>query len=135
MLMLAFLVTLAGGGEPAFVGSARCKVCHRAIYLSWAATAHARAGRRLSDAERTPRCTICHAAGGVDPAGVECEACHGAGGNYWPAEVMMDPWKAREAGLLEPSEKLCRTCHGATDIPGHAPGFAMPGLPSARFVH
>lgn len=126
---------LSANGKPAVVGAERCKLCHRAIYLSWEASAHRQASERLRPEERTPDCLRCHATGTKALAGVQCEACHGAGEYYWPAEVMMDPVKAREAGLVDPTETVCRTCHGS-GLPRHAPGFSMPrGEAFTRSVH
>jgi hypothetical protein len=111
-------------GEAAFVGAERCRLCHRSVYLSWEKTAHRRAADSLGEQQSSAICLRCH---GTRPAlpGVQCEACHGAGGNYWPAEVMMDPDKVRRAGLVEPSETVCRTCHGSSQ-PGHSATFVMP---------
>lgn len=127
-MLLAFLwagLSLAGAfSEPAFVGAARCRLCHRDVYQSWKTTPHARASLEIPESET--RCVECHATDGRDLPDVQCEACHGAGGNYWPAEVMMDPDKAQMAGLVRPDEALCRSCH-ENDEPGHEGTFTMPG--------
>ncbi len=116
----------AGRAEkPEFVGMDRCKLCHRAIVQSWSKTAHRRASDTLGPTERSARCLECHSTGSGAFPGVQCEACHGAGGNYWPAEVMLDPEKAREAGLIEPKESVCRSCHGS-GLPNHPSRFSMP---------
>jgi len=54
------------------VGAEKCKLCHKAQYSSWAASAHAR---------RTPP--------------LDCESCHGLGSEYKALAVMKDPAKAR----------------------------------------
>jgi len=128
-------VPVSGNGKPRVIGAERCKLCHRPITLSWETTAHRRATERLHPEERTPECLRCHSTGAGALSGVQCEACHGAGEFYWPAEVMMDVVKAREAGLVDPSEAVCRTCHGS-GLPGHAREFTMPkGDVFTRSVH
>jgi hypothetical protein len=141
LLLLVVLGTLqnganvARGGEASFVGAERCRLCHRDIYLSWQKTAHRGATDRLTEAERAAGCVGCHSTGPQALRGVQCESCHGAGGNYWPAEIMIDPVKSREAGLIEPGETVCRTCHGGGP-PGHRNDFAMPSpAERLRAVH
>ncbi|NIP25657.1 MAG: beta-propeller fold lactonase family protein [Phycisphaerae bacterium] len=43
--------------------------------------------------------------------GVGCEACHGAGSNYYPEAIMRDGRAARAAGLKEVTRKTCLGCH------------------------
>ncbi|UCD25545.1 MAG: beta-propeller fold lactonase family protein, partial [Gemmatimonadota bacterium] len=43
--------------------------------------------------------------------GIQCERCHGPGSEYSSAEVMMDPERARAAGLRKPTESDCLVCH------------------------
>jgi YVTN family beta-propeller protein len=43
--------------------------------------------------------------------GVGCEACHGAGSNYYPEAIMRDPLAARKAGLKEVTRETCLGCH------------------------
>ena len=72
------------------VGAAKCKVCHKLQFDSWAASKH-----------------------GLDKAkGPECETCHGAGSGYVTLAVMKDPAKAKAAGLIaKPAKTGCATCH------------------------
>lgn len=107
-----------------YVGAAACKLCHRAIYESWAATPHARVASLSPEVTREATCDACHVTVPGGPERVECEACHGPGSNYWPAEVMIDPEKASMAGLVRPDESVCRRCHD-NDEPGHG-DFEMP---------
>jgi outer membrane biosynthesis protein TonB len=72
------------------VGADKCKMCHRVQHQSWAASAHAKKG-------------------------LDCEACHGNGGDYWPASVMRDRAKAVAAGLVEQTPDRCRRCHAKAD--------------------
>ncbi|MGH9462771.1 MAG: multiheme c-type cytochrome [Vicinamibacteria bacterium] len=114
-----------GVGEVPFIGAERCQLCHRSIDALWKATPHGRATASLDEETETPSCLPCHTTGPANLPGVQCEACHGAGGNYWPAEIMIDAGKAREAGLVTPNEATCRRCHGS-GLPGHADRFEMP---------
>jgi hypothetical protein len=72
------------------VGATKCKMCHKVEYDSWAKSKHATA----------------------DPK-VECETCHGNGGDYWKMSVMKDPAKAKAAGLIAKPEKAScvAKCH------------------------
>ncbi len=80
---------LLAAAEHAAVGTAKCKMCHKIEFDSWAKTKHATA----------------------KPA-VECETCHGNGGDYWKMTVMKDPAKAKEAGLIQPTKVNCTAkCH------------------------
>lgn len=74
------------------------------------------------DPQKAPQCVKCHVtAFGVDPAmlgekfkmedGVQCEACHGAGGDYKAIKIMKDKKAAIDNGLVIPDEKTCRGCH------------------------
>ena len=124
-----------GTGESEFIGAERCKLCHRSVYQSWTATAHRGATELLSPDEVSPDCLRCHATGPESLSGVQCEACHGAGGDYWPPEVMVDPEKARQAGLVEPNESVCRSCHGS-GYPEHPAEFSMPSPEDeTRVIH
>lgn len=112
----------AAAAEPPYVGAMACGACHASALAIWQASAHARAAARLTAGERARRaCQSCHATGDVPAspaafAGVECEACHGAGRDYAPADVMRDPPLARALGLaelgsVEHRRALCATCH------------------------
>lgn len=70
------------------IGAAKCKMCHKLQYTSWAASAHAK---------RTPP--------------LDCESCHGAGSEYKAISVMKDPEKAKAAGLVLPGRQFCIVCH------------------------
>lgn len=43
--------------------------------------------------------------------GVGCEACHGAGSNYYPEAIMRDERAAKAAGLKEVTKQTCLNCH------------------------
>ena len=76
--------------EHAAVGSAKCKMRHKVEFDSWAKTAHA---------TKEPK--------------AECETCHGNGGDYWKMNIMKDPVKSKEAGLIaKPEQATCTAkCH------------------------
>ncbi len=78
--------------------------------------------------QEAPECLRCHVTAYGEPAerlykkfdptqGVQCEACHGAGGDYWTEKVMQDREAAIAKGLVIPTEETCRGCHNA-DSPG-----------------
>jgi hypothetical protein len=119
-LLFCCLVFLAGvslGGEHAYVGNKKCKMCHMKEWKSWAETNMAKTYEALKPGVRAEKkkaagldpdkdyttdanCLRCHttgyeeAGGFVDMestpelAGVGCEMCHGAGGTYIKAEHM-----------------------------------------------
>ncbi len=76
--------------DHAAVGAAKCKMCHKVEFDSWAKSKHATA----------------------KPV-VECETCHGNGADYMKMSVMKDPKAAKEAGLTAKPEKASCTakCH------------------------
>jgi YVTN family beta-propeller protein len=43
--------------------------------------------------------------------GLQCEACHGAGSEYSPQDIMQDRMKAMMRGLKMPTKDDCRLCH------------------------
>lgn len=124
-----------------YVGATYCKMCHNKAekgeqYNIWKKQRHGKAHETLLTDEakaiaaekgvenpaESPECTRCHVTGYDAPEellgtkydkkeGVGCESCHGAGGDYSKMSVMKDEAKAREAGLLEPKEKVCKRCH------------------------
>lgn len=106
-------------------------------YGQWLLTKHAKAYETLAtpgaqetakkagvsgNPQEAPVCLKCHVAGnGVDSSllgegfvkedGVQCESCHGAGGDYAPLSVMKDKSKAIAAGLVLPTAEVCVKCH------------------------
>ena len=107
----------------AYIGVAKCKVCHMPYFKAWAATPHAKAFAALDSTKKQnqdPKCVKCHTTGFgnggytmgkslVDFKGVQCEACHGAGADYMKA--MKDPVKSKAAGLIIPTQEVCVGCH------------------------
>ena len=118
---------LAAGASPAengasYVGGERCKLCHRSVFQSWAATPHA---RTEIPPDAGDRCFSCHDTEARRLPAVQCEACHGPGSDYSPPEVMIDPEKAAMAGLIRPSVVVCERCH-ENEEPGHRGKLVMP---------
>jgi hypothetical protein len=116
------LAAVARAAPSEYIGANACGACHAAALNTWTSSAHARAsapevlGRRAKDAA----CLSCHATGeGGDRArllaGVQCEACHGAGAAYaQAADVMRDLPLARALGLRDLSKDpaaVCVRCH------------------------
>ena len=120
----------------AYVGAEKCKMCHNAPakgaqYTKWTESAHFKAftvlgteaaktvaqAKGIADPQKAPECLKCHVTGGGADAkvkmeeGVGCEACHGAGGDYWQMAVMKDKAKATAAGMVLPDEATCKKCH------------------------
>jgi hypothetical protein len=116
-LVAAGSLFVAGAGDHAFIGSAKCKMCHLKEYKSWAETKMANSFDTLKPGERAEQkeaagldpakdyttdetCLPCHTTGYgeeggfVDMAtspkllGVGCEMCHGAGGSYVHDDLM-----------------------------------------------
>jgi len=91
-LLLAAAVTLfisAQSTGPKKVGVKRCKMCHKIQYESWAKTKHAQ--------QKPP---------------VECETCHGNGGDFWKPNIMKNLKAAKAAGLRIPTKAFCTAkCH------------------------
>lgn len=89
------------------------------------------------DPQQAKECLVCHTPSTYDENGnerpkkmfgkkfkmedgVHCEACHGAGGQYWKKKTMKKIVKeggvlksptAKEKGLVNPDEALCKNCH------------------------
>lgn len=106
-------------------------------YGKWLSSKHAKAYETLctpqaketaekagvaGNPEQAPECLRCHVtAFGVDAGlldegfvkedGVQCESCHGAGGDYKGLSVMKDREQAIAAGMVIPSEETCVKCH------------------------
>jgi 2',3'-cyclic-nucleotide 2'-phosphodiesterase (5'-nucleotidase family) len=110
-----------------YVGTARCAGCHAAEATQWRTTAHANAYKTLLDAHRhyQPRCVVCHVVGfGTRTgfrlgsrderlAGVQCEVCHGPGGDH-----VAHPGAGTIARAVP--ESTCLECH----TPDHSDHFA-----------
>lgn len=111
---------------------------------SWEASAHAKAFETLKSEKarqfaqergietppyQTDACLKCHVTGHGQPEdlfekgfvpeqGVQCESCHGPGGDYNKMSVMKDREASIAAGLEIPTEETCTRCHNE-----ESPGF------------
>ena len=65
-------------------------MCHRIQYTSWNESKH-------------------------KAKGLDCEGCHGNGGDYKTIAVMKDRAAAIKAGLILPGLDFCKKCHVKTD--------------------
>ena len=122
--LLTVLSTLApgrqaqAGGVTAhdYIGVDACRACHVAQFDVWEKGPHASAFDQLRDThKRDKRCIQCHTMvpADADPAlaGVQCEACHGAGRYYAKDHVMRDVELRSKLLFAVPDEKTCVRCH------------------------
>lgn len=96
-----------------FVGSERCKICHKEEYEKFSKTKHKDTSKSLKEDEKKNReCLMCHS---MDKEGkymeIGCEACHGAGKYYSQSYIMKDKELSRLIGLKKPDEESCKRCH------------------------
>ena len=131
-----------------YIGVKKCGMCHKSEKKGnqlaiWEKSAHANAFETLKSDKaieygrergvETPHlddaCLKCHVTGHGEPAelfgdsfvkeqGVQCESCHGAGGDYKGLKVMKDREAAVAAGLVIPTAEMCVACHNE-----ESPGF------------
>lgn len=130
-----------------YIGAAKCKMCHKKKkkglqYEIWQSSAHSKAyellgtpeamevakKRGVENPQEDANCLRCHTAGYDAPAelrgkkfditeGVGCEACHGAGGDYYKSKVMKGlsagTIEYAGVGLVKPDESTCKQCHNS----------------------
>lgn len=110
--------------EP-FVGAAACAKCHEAQYTQWRNTPHAHAMHTLRSVHRdtATKCVQCHVVGlgyatGYDIAipnpgleGVQCEHCHGGGGEHFARPSKRNIRKT-------PPQAVCTECHDSDHSEG-----------------
>jgi DnaJ-class molecular chaperone len=112
-IAVLMVATASVAGAADYIGAAKCKMCHKLQFDSWATLKHATAFEALKPEEQADaKCLKCHATGGkADLPGVQCEACHGPGSGYKAMDVMKSREASVAAGLIIPDEALCKTCH------------------------
>ena len=142
-----------------YIGSAKCKNCHNSEatgdqHGSWSAAKHAQAfevlgsdaakavaaERGIADPQKDDSCVKCHVTGFGEPAevfpkkwspeaGVQCETCHGPGGDHMKAR-----FKAAASGetpegyqvlpegevITSPGVDVCTQCH-TPESPSYKP--------------
>jgi hypothetical protein len=135
--------------SPAYVGARKCRACHLKQFQSWEQTrmaksfellkagAHADAKKKMNvdpqkDYTHDEKCLPCHTTGLGKPGGfvslektpemvgVQCESCHGPGGEYLKEGFMTlknKEYKRAElvkAGLVIPNGETCTSlCHNS----------------------
>lgn len=134
-------ISAVANGQHEFVGHKRCKTCHKKAaignqYEIWLESKHAKAYETLAtekakewgaevgvdDPQTNEKCIKCHSTAHGIPdelvsksfdrtAGVQCEACHGAGKDYRKKRIMIDREQAVANGLVLPNEAVCTRCH------------------------
>jgi len=116
VLVLVYAGVGRGAPPSEYLGAEACGVCHAAAFEAWSNGPHARAMDSLTPSQGAdPMCRSCHT---LTPdrdepalAGVQCEACHGAGRKYAPENVMRDPVLAKLLGLEPIQASTCLACH------------------------
>jgi predicted CXXCH cytochrome family protein len=117
-----------GGGDTtaAFVGAQVCSTCHQSSYAAWTSTLHSQAMATLAAIGQSTNanCVPCHAVGVGQDTGfvsmadtpglgsVQCENCHGAGGNH-----IKNPEQVAMAVPLE--AEVCGSCHQGFHHPNY----------------
>ncbi len=141
ILIITVSFSVSADKVHSFAGVKKCKMCHKGekkgqMFEIWQGSSHSKAYETLGgdvakatyaklgkegDPQQDPDCLKCHVTGygldslvtqKIDPAnGVSCEACHGAGGDYFKKTVMVDHVMAVENGLVEKPSEGCVKCH------------------------
>jgi hypothetical protein len=116
---LMLVGTNAFAQDHAYVGAAKCKMCHKVQYASWQETTHAKAtehAKAATDRTFEAACLECHATNSDEALeGVQCEACHGAGADFRKMSIMKDKDAAVANGLVIPTQATCDGCHTGED--------------------
>jgi len=105
-------------GQPYnYVGAQVCAMCHPSVHQSWTNTPHASALQTLKNIgmHNNAACLPCHTVGfgsggfvnettTPNLAGVQCENCHGPGGQHLTNPFMIKP-------IITQSAMMCGGCH------------------------
>lgn len=135
-VVVAVALPASAFAQAKFVGEGKCKSCHGAVVTQLKSGPHAKAFETLgtpeakkvgakagvTDPQADAKCLKCHVtASGAEglPAtmkkesGVQCESCHGAGGNHVKARMAAEENSKPAPGEIDvkPAEKVCTTCH------------------------
>lgn len=110
-----------------YVGSNKCRFCHRNFFLGRKKDPHDSAMKSLFDSKQAgnPKCLVCHSTGfGVESgfvsieqtprlANVQCEGCHGPGSQHIKIAKKRRVGGGFLAGTDNPKriEKMCKSCH------------------------
>jgi hypothetical protein len=128
--LVFFMCTIIFSSEFTYVGSQKCRFCHRGkskgnVYEKWQNGPHNISYQSLvrEGGQGSPECLECHTTGynkggfvwraddSEKFAHVGCESCHGPGSAYRKSSIMKDRANAIANGLVIPDENLCKTCH------------------------
>lgn len=147
LLFFAAIVTVTNAvADAEYISVYKCKACHMKQYKSWAETPMAKSFESLKpgvkaeakkkagldpdkDYTHDTGCLGCHTTGYGQPGGfksieetpymanVQCEGCHGPGGNYREVMKTNGEFKLgdiKAVGFVMPSEdeQGCLRCHG-----------------------
>lgn len=107
---------------PNYVGAEKCAFCHSVAHSHWEDTHHAKALDTLKAIGRdtNSRCLTCHTVGYGQPTGfvseeetpqfvgVQCENCHGPGGDHAANPLEVAP------PIVEMASEMCGGCHTGT---------------------
>lgn len=117
-LVMAQDAPAAKPAEATYLGADKCKMCHSKQHATWMKMKHPAAIESLSaEEQKKAECVSCHVTGygktgGFESmektpkmAGVQCEACHGAGSDHMKAP-MADKKKTINGKGID-----CRECH------------------------
>jgi hypothetical protein len=119
VLAVVAVSSSAFAGDHEYVGADKCKMCHKVQYASWEGTKHAKAtdaAKASTEREFSADCLKCHATNASEElAGVQCEACHGAGADFKKMSIMKDVEVAKANGLVIPTQATCDGCHTGED--------------------
>ena len=110
---VALSATTAAGDEVKYVGSNKCKMCHKGTYKSWAETLHAKALDVLKPGENAEAKTK-H---GLDPAkdytaDEACLACHSVGYGEPGGFTVVEDEKKMAKMVKNFGGAGCEDCHG-----------------------
>jgi len=110
-------------GKYKYIGSSKCRLCHRDFFLGRKGDKHDQTFKRLtdSDQQRSPQCLVCHSTGYGVKSGfvsisktprlvnVQCEGCHGPGNIH----MLSNSAGGFLAGTDRPEilKKMCKSCH------------------------
>lgn len=108
------------GSAPSYVGATTCSLCHSGTHADWEETKHATALETLKriNQHNNSHCVVCHTAGHGLPtgfvdeattphlAGVQCENCHGPGGDH-----AANPMDLTKRPKVTPKAEMCGGCH------------------------
>jgi hypothetical protein len=116
---MVLVVGIAQAADHAYVGAEKCKMCHKVQFASWQETTHAKAtdaAKGSTERAFEASCLNCHATNADEAmAGVQCEACHGAGADFKKMSIMKDRDMATANGLVIPTQETCNKCHTGED--------------------